>query len=206
MSDLALAAAATTMDMSAAELHGTVCGVLCADYRRRLLMADSGGDSENFEADDPYDREYRDEDDEDDDDDERGDLGGFPLEAYLALVGTDAVQDADALLEFVHLTSEELFSDDLRFMPLLPDDDEPVSDRVDAMAEWSAAFLAGFGALGDIDLSDDETDVLEDLSAIGSAEVGSVEEEEAERMYTDVVEYLKVTVLMLMQPDSGVSE
>ena len=36
VSELALAASTATMDLSAAELHGTVCGMLCALSRRQL--------------------------------------------------------------------------------------------------------------------------------------------------------------------------
>ena len=117
-------------------------------------------------------------------------------------MGTEAIQDTEALLGFAHLARTALYSDDMSFAPLLPDDDEPVADRVEALAEWCSAFLAGIASLGDLRLSEEESDVLEDLSAIASAEVGTENEEEAERLYTEVVEYIRVSVLLLLQPDA----
>ncbi|MBM4203926.1 MAG: UPF0149 family protein [Gammaproteobacteria bacterium] len=186
MSELALAASATTMDLSPAELHGTVCGIQCAKARRRLIGADEG-----------YHAADEDSSVEEDSD------GFFPLEAYLALVGTEAVQDADALLNFAHLTADELFADDFRFAPLLPDDEEPIEDRVAALSDWCSGFLAGLAALGEMEPGEAEEEIIEDLSAIASAEAGSDDPEELERYYTEIVEYLKVTILTLLHADGS---
>jgi uncharacterized protein YgfB (UPF0149 family) len=179
VSELALAAAATTMDLSPAELHGTVCGIQCAAARRRLIGAD---EEQEFEPDT---------------------VSLFPLDAYLALVGTEAVQDADALLNFAHLTADDLFADDFRFVPLLPDDEDSIDDRVTALAEWCSGFLAGLAALGEMEAGEAEEEIIEDLSAIAGAEAGSDDPEALERYYTEIVEYLKVTVLTLLHADSA---
>jgi len=186
VSELALAASATTMDLSPAELHGTVCGIQCAEARRRLIGVDDG---------------YHPSEDDPAAEEETGAF--FPLEAYLALVGTEAVQDADALLNFAHLTADDLFADDFRFAPLLPDDEEPIEDRVAALAEWCSGFLAGLAALGEMEPGEAEEEIIEDLSAIAGAEAGSDDPEELERYYTEIVEYLKVTVLTLLHADNG---
>lgn len=188
MSELALAAASATMDLSPAELHGTVCGIQCAAARRRLTAMEEDLDDMPEAGDEP---------------------AGFsilPLDEFLQLVGTDAVQDTDALLGFAHLAAEELFADDFRFAPLLPDDDEPIDDRVEALAEWCAAFLAGFSALGTPDISEGEAEIIEDLTAICGADSGDSDDEEAERSYAEIVEYLKVTVLTLLHPDGELAQ
>lgn len=188
MSELASAAAAATSELSPAELHGTVCGVQCATLRARHLGRD-GRDEDVGDEDADWTRQS---------DAKADDV--LPLDEYLALVGADAVQSADALLGFAQLAQEELLSDDLRFMPLLPDDDEPITLRVEALAEWCASFLAGFGTLGEQARSEEEEEILEDLAAISAADVDGLDNEEAERLYTEIVEYVRVTVLLLLQP------
>ncbi len=183
MSDLTTAAFAASMDLSAAELHGTVCGIQCAAVRRRMTaLRESADDSDSASGDEV-----------------------LPLDDFLALVGTEAIQDVDALIGFSHLVAEALLADDFRFIPLLPDYDEPIEDRVEALAEWCSAFLAGFAAMGDYTLSEGESEIIEDISAIGSAEAGDAGEE-AERSYAEIVEYLKVTVLTLLHPESDMSQ
>lgn len=188
MSELAFAANAATSELSPAELHGTVCGIQCAKLRLKHLGRSNSVDDEADE-----DVSWADESDARQDD-------VLPLDDYLSLVGADAVENADALLRFAQIAQEELLSDDLRFMPLLPDDEAPVELRVEALAEWCAAFLAGFAALGQIVSSEEEEEILEDLAAISSADIDGVEAEEAERLYAEIVEYIRVTVLLLLQP------
>ena len=189
MSELAFAANAATSELSPAELHGTVCGIQCAKLRLKHLGRTNPVDAEVDE-----DANWADESDARQDD-------VLPLDDYLSLVGADAVENADALLRFAQIAQEELLSDDLRFMPLLPDDEAPVELRVEALAEWCAAFLAGFAALGQITSSEEEEEILEDLAAISSADIDGLEAEEAERLYAEIVEYIRVTVLLLLQPD-----
>ena len=188
MSELAFAANAATSELSPAELHGTVCGIQCAKLRVKHQGRTNPVDAEIDE-----DANWADESDARQDD-------VLPLDDYLSLVGADAVENADALLRFAQIAQEELLSDDLRFMPLLPDDESPVELRVEALAEWCAAFLAGFAALGQMTCSEEEEEILEDLAAISSADIDGLEAEEAERLYAEIVEYIRVTVLLLLQP------
>lgn len=188
MSELAIAASSATMDLSPAELHGTVCGIQCAAARRRLMRMEEARDGVLEEGDEP--------------------AGGsvLPLDDFLMLVGAEAVQDTDALLGFAHLAAEDLFAEDFRFSPLLPDDDESIDERVEALAEWCAAFLAGFAALGSPELSEGEAEIIEDLTTICGAEADDAGGEEAERSYAEIVEYLKVTVLTLLHPDGDMAQ
>jgi hypothetical protein len=187
VSELALAASSATLDLSAAELHGAVCGIQCAAARRHLMaMQEPADEDETGES--PHD-------------------GILPLDDFLALVGTEAVRDTDALIAFAHLAAEDLFADDFRFSPLLPADDEPIGERVEALAEWCSAFLAGFSALGDTGISEGEAEIIEDLSAISCAEKDQDDDdEEAERSYAEIVGYLKVTVLTLLHPEGEMAQ
>lgn len=185
VSDLALSAENASAELSPAELHGTVVGMLCARSRLRFLGLDPLAQTEGDEDELP---EYS---------------AVLPVDAYLRLVGADAVTDIDALMAFVELAHEELVADDMRFMPLLPDDDHTMDARVEALAEWCAAFLAGFFALGSLTLSDEERDIVEDFSAISAAEVGDTAGEDEETLFMELLEYVKVTVLLLLEPGGG---
>lgn len=98
-------------------------------------------------------------------------------------------------------TQRALRSDEMEFMPLLPDDDQPLATRILTMAQWAHGFLYGFG-IGITgtpeDMSADVTEVLRDLAEIARADdaelTGSEQEEEA---YMELVEYLRAAVQLL---------
>jgi uncharacterized protein YgfB (UPF0149 family) len=90
-----------------AELHGGVCGALCAggEPAARRWLKDCLDDAEV----------------------------------------TTAAALADELEELVD-TSAKMFADpDLRFEPLLPGDDVPLEEQVQALALWCQGFLGGVG-------------------------------------------------------------
>ena len=49
-------------------------------------------------------------------------------------------------------------------------------------------------------VKEEEEEILEDLAAISAADIDGLEAEEAERLYAEIVEYIRVTVLLLLQP------
>lgn len=128
-----------------------------------------------------------------------GDLRGF-LEGEL-----DTALDEDAFREWRQVDAtvhRQLDDDDLGFELLLPDDDRPLTERVAAMANWCSGFLAGFGsASGDIDearLPADVRDLLGSISEISRADADAHEEDEdAEREYAEVLEYLRIAALTI---------
>ena len=122
--ELESAALAASRELSNAEMHGTVCGMLVANIRASGLI--EGGVH-------------------------------FSVEEYVDLVGAEAVADAETVEDFAALSLAGLDAEDLSFAPLLPDDDDPIADRVEALGEWCASFLAGLGAVAHTDL--DETDL-----------------------------------------------
>ena len=101
--------------------------------------------------------------------------------------------DGDELARFIEYAADDLAAPDLGFVPLLPDDDQAITDRVDALAQWSAGFVAGFEEAGG-DLDEAAADALEDIERI--ADVGA-EFDDDEFDYFSVAEHLKVAVLTI---------
>lgn len=120
-------------------------------------------------------------------------------EAIAPEVGADPAKN---LLQTLYAdTSLALRGDQMEFRPLLPEDDEPLARRADALAQWCQGFLYGFGSAGNErrrQLSDEVQEVLRDLSQIARASAGDTEPtEEDEEDYAEIVEYVRVGVQLL---------
>lgn len=89
----------------------------------------------------------------------------------------------------------------------LPPDSEMLEDRTMAMAQWCAGFMAALGAGGKgirKALSDEANEALRDLQQISRADVTDTSEsEEDETAYAEIVEYLRVVVLMIREDLRG---
>ena len=107
------------------------------------------------------------------------------------------------------LTARELADSRLGFRPLLPDDDDPLADRLEAVGDWCSGFMAGFASAGhsaDEQLPDDIESAIRDFSEISRIETdvdgdGDIEEENA---YMELTEYMK-TVAMLIYTEFGLT-
>ncbi|MGA9422514.1 MAG: UPF0149 family protein [Rhodanobacteraceae bacterium] len=102
----------------------------------------------------------------------------------------------------------ELDDPELKFEPLLPATRESLSTRADALVDWCRGFLGGVGLAGAADAAAKSTDgaeILHDLGdiarsrfEIGTGESGeSGESEEDERALAELVEFVRVGVLLL---------
>lgn len=85
------------------------------------------------------------------------------------------------------------------FELLLPDESADLGDRVDSLGVWCRGFLGGFGlgAPAPSGLSDDAREALEDLARIAQAELSFEEGEDDESALTEIVEFVRVAVLLL---------
>lgn len=102
--------------------------------------------------------------------------------------------------ELRNLTLTELVDDQFNFMPILPDDEDPLETRLAALAEWCSGFLAGFGTTGERskdDFSEDCLMALRDLQQISQVDTEIEEEEMGENAYFEVLEYVRMAALML---------
>lgn len=95
----------------------------------------------------------------------------------------------------------DLDDPELGFTPLLPDDASPIQDRAAALVEWCRGFLGGLGLAGaqvNAGLSGDANEILQDVNRIASTRFDDGDSaEDDEEAYAEVVEYVRVGVLLL---------
>lgn len=116
-------------------------------------------------------------------------------------------ETAKLLAGLYGISREQLNSGDLRFGLLLPDDNDPLSDRLFALQKWCQGFafglaLSGLSSMND--LPDDSKEWVQDVIQIGASGEFDLEDEEAsEQALLDLAEFLRVGMLLLneeMQP------
>lgn len=153
--------------VSASELHGMLCGLICAGAT---------------------------------------DKGAEWLETILQVMEPRSEElqhfNRDILINIFHRSYQQISGFGFDFQLLLPDDDTAISARARAIGEWSQGFLEGIGFAGHLlnrdSLSKDVADALQrlyDISHIDYATLSMSEEDEPALM--EVVEYVRVAVLMV---------
>lgn len=83
---------------------------------------------------------------------------------------------------------------------LLPDDDSPLVQRLQALSQWCQGFLSGFGShAAQLKLSERAEEILNDLIAISQldAEENLSADNSDEASYMHLTEYLRVTPVLL---------
>lgn len=135
------------------------------------------------------------------------------LLAMLQIVEQPGEALCEALVELQEATAAQLVDEMMGLVIWLPEDESPLEDRTDALAQWCNGFLAGLGAGGEdrLDtLSPEAGEALADLQEIALAEVSSAEggqaeeaREDEERAFAEIVEYIRIAVLMLREDLRG---
>lgn len=119
----------------------------------------------------------------------------------------------EVMIEAFESTSRQLEDPDMPFALWLPDDDQPLEQRTDALAQWCTGFLAGLGSSEGLpELSDEAREALADLEQIARAAYASLDDAEAapiddgeedEKAFTEIVEYVRIVTLMLREELRG---
>lgn len=89
---------------------------------------------------------------------------------------------------------------ELRFEPLLPASETTLDARADALVEWCRGFLGGMGLAGSgprQTLTPDATEILDDFGTIAGSRFEYENAEEDENALAEVVEFVRVGVLLL---------
>ncbi len=134
--------------------------------------------------------------------------GARPTPAnWLAALELDELADAvaagadrapfDALLAE---TGAALDDPECGFALLLPEPEASLAERSSALVEWCRGFLGGLGLAGpDLDrrLSEAGREMIADLARIAASRFDDDASEEAEEAYAEVVEYVRVGVMLL---------
>jgi len=131
----------------------------------------------------------------------------FPATEWAAeVLPDDAGETAAAALvpllsDIRDATLGTLAGDDMDFQPLLPDDTQPLDERVRALAAWCSGFLYGMGRSGVLDkLPGDLGEILQDFSEISRATLAAGEAgDDAERNYTELVEFVRASVQLAFE-------
>jgi len=125
----------------------------------------------------------------------------------LELVNEPGAAFRMALEELLTSSREQLSDEDLGLVLWLPADDELLEERTMALGQWCSGFLAGLGSSGEealASLSEDANEALRDLQQISKAVVADTNEsEEEENAFVEIVEYLRVVVLMIREDLRG---
>ncbi len=118
----------------------------------------------------------------------------------------------ESLLEVLQASRNQLRDVEMQLAIWLPDDEESLEERTEALAQWCNGFLASIGAGDDQrleTLSGEAAEALADIQEIALAEIGGeVEEEEEdteeeEGAFAEIVEYIRVAVLILREDLRG---
>ncbi|MCG8377956.1 MAG: YecA family protein [Proteobacteria bacterium] len=124
----------------------------------------------------------------------------------LILAGVDDNAGMDefiaTLAELANQTANQILDDEISFNLLLPDDESSMSERTNALAEWCAGFVSGLG-IGGIDngtqSNPDCEEFIKDLISISKMETFTEENESAENDLFEIIEYVRIGVIMLHQ-------
>jgi uncharacterized protein YgfB (UPF0149 family) len=166
---------------NAPENHGILCGLLCA----RGSVAEPEWLSIAVAAAQPC-----------------ATSGPGPAALEAAAMQTLSTAENTAVRALYDETVSHLGAGEGLFSPLLPEDDEPLSARSLAMADWCSGFLYGLAAGGIEDLSVLPSDVQEiagDLAEISRAGMDDDGGEEDEVAYAELVEYLRAGVTLVYE-------
>ncbi len=171
--------------VSATAGHGLLCGLICArgyvECEAWLALMDEDN-LEQLTSDDPQDLIV---------------AGGTRLHSL------DAGEDGKLLQELHRDTLRQFSSGECDFYPLLPDDDTPLEQRTEALAEWCQSFLFGLAAGGIKDFStlpEQVGEISRDLVEFSQARHGdTVESEQDEFAYVEIVEYIRVGVQLIFE-------
>ena len=90
------------------------------------------------------------------------------------------------------------------FQLFLPDDEEDLRERVEALTAWCQGFVYGLavGGLSDIkDLPEDTMELIKDIIEISKAESDRESDptEEDEQAYVEIVEYIRTGTLLISE-------
>ncbi len=108
---------------------------------------------------------------------------------------------SDAALQLLTEEAEDIAAaihdDALDYLPMLPDDQHPLSERVDALADWCAGVVLGFG-LASGHLRSDEAEWIEHLQDVASVEFeDSDDDEEGEESFNELYEFVRLIPISL---------
>ena len=102
-------------------------------------------------------------------------------------------------------TLSAIVDTDYAFHVFLPDDDDPIEQRLRSFSNWVTGFISGYTegmtvrqAAG-LAIQPEVADVLRDFASIAQVETDQVETEEAERQLEELVDYVRLATISIVQ-------
>lgn len=90
-----------------------------------------------------------------------------------------------------------LTEDELDYLPMLPDDEHTLAERVQALADWCAGVVLGFG-LASGHLRNEERELIEHLQDVAAVEFdASDDDEDGETSYQELFEFVRLIPVSL---------
>lgn len=124
-----------------------------------------------------------------------------PEDLGLVETGRSIDVHGTGLRELRQASLEQLQKAHVEFVLMLPDDDEVLQQRVEALAQWCSGFLYGLATSDALDmttLSEDAAEIVRDFTELSQAgfDTGAPSETD-EQDYAELVEYVRVGAQLL---------
>jgi yecA family protein len=118
--------------------------------------------------------------------------------------GTALSDESAAMIERVFSATATSFGEQgMEFEPLLPDDEEPLNGRANALALWCTGFLYGLGTgqVSDLEgLNGEVGEIVRDFTEISRATGDEAEADESnEQAYAELVEFIRVAAQVVFE-------
>ena len=122
---------------------------------------------------------------------------GFWLRELVQDAGEFNDEDKSILQGLFEETKCLLASDEFAFELLLPDEETPLSEQVEALRQWCQGFLFGIGSTTPTSgWPEDSREVVKDIAEFTKLDTDA-EGEEAENDFMEITEYLRAAVIFL---------
>ncbi|MFW2077334.1 UPF0149 family protein [Acinetobacter sp. ULE_I010] len=121
---------------------------------------------------------------------------------WLQILSTlDVPKLDDSAIAVLSEEAEDIFhalsEDELDYLPMLPDDEHSLSERVRALADWCEGVVLGFG-LASGQIRAEERELIESLQDVASVEFDeSDNDEEGEASYQELYEFVRLIPVSL---------
>lgn len=102
------------------------------------------------------------------------------------------------LSDLLAFTQKDYQADSFSIDLILPEDDYPLSQRVQALGDWSQGFLTGYGWIKqEKNLPEDAQEALQDLAQIAQIDPDAEDVEELEEAYMTICEHVKMSAQII---------
>jgi uncharacterized protein YgfB (UPF0149 family) len=118
--------------------------------------------------------------------------------------GAALSEESAAMIERVFTATATSFGEQgMEFEPLLPDDEQPLNGRANALALWCTGFLYGLGTghISDLEaLNGDVGEIVRDFTEISRATGDDADADESnEQAYAELVEFIRVAAQVVFE-------